>query len=87
MNHSRDGFYTLKNCTITGGKNALHGISRSKPILKNRVDPQIEEAVLKIASYYPAFGQQRVCNKLHKKNVYLAGGVRSVWFRHDLRGL
>lgn len=69
----------------TGGENALYEISRSKPILKNRVDPQIEEAVLKIAFDYPAFGQQRVCNELRKKGMFIsAGGVRSVWLRHDL---
>lgn len=34
---------------------------------------------------YPAFGQQRVCNELRKKGMFIsAGGVRSVWLRHDL---
>lgn len=34
---------------------------------------------------YPAYGQQRVCNELKKKGLFVSsGGVRSVWLRHDL---
>jgi hypothetical protein len=47
---------------VAGGESALVEISRRKPIIKNRVAPEIEEAVVKMTSDYPAYGQSRACN-------------------------
>ncbi len=82
---SRQHFYDIKTAYEEHGLEGLKERSRRKPCLKNRVAPEVEEAVVHMAYEYPAYGQTRASNELKKAGILVSGGgVRSIWVRHGL---
>jgi transposase InsO family protein len=85
MGVSRQHFYDIKQAYEQGGIEALKEKSRRHPNLKNRVAPEIELEVVRLAEEYPAYGQLRASNELMRQGIMVSSsGVRSIWQRHDL---
>lgn len=83
---SRQHFYDIIRAYAEHGIEGLKKKTQRKPCIKNRVAPEIDEAVLKMAHEYPAYRQLRVSNELRKAGVLVSiGTVRSTWPRHGLQ--
>jgi transposase InsO family protein len=82
---SRQHYYDIKQAIEEEGLEGLLEKSRKMPRIGNRVAPGIERKVLDYSLQFPTHGQTRVANELNKAGLQIsAGGVRSIWLRHDL---
>jgi len=85
MGYSRDTFYRVKKAYEEGGIEALKEKTRRKPIPKNRVPEQVEQAVVALALEDPSLGQKRASAVLRQRGIFVSpAGVRCVWLRHGL---
>jgi hypothetical protein len=88
MGYSRDSFYRFKELCDEGGEAALQELSRRKPNFKNRVVPEVEEAVVAWTLEQPAWGQLRAANELAPRGIPIsAASGRCVWKRQGLENL
>jgi hypothetical protein len=66
---SRQHFYDIKKAYDEHGIEGLKEKTRQRPCIKNRVAPEVEDAVVKMAYEYPAYGQLRASNELRKAGI------------------
>jgi len=71
MGVSRQHFYDIKKAYESEGLEELQEKNRRVPH-RNRIAPEIEERVVKYALEYPAHGQLRAANELHKLGVLIS---------------
>lgn len=82
---SRQHYYDIRKAVAEDGVQGLVEKSRKVARVRNRVASEVEEAILQYSLEYPTHGQVRVANELRKRGLDIsAGGVRSVWMRHEL---
>ena len=81
----QDSFYRIKSCYDTGGETALCRDRSEKPILANRMDIAWENAIVQMATDYPAYGQLVHQNELRKKGDFCFTGrfLFYIWMQHD----
>ena len=86
MGYSRQQFYEIRrNFQLYGAEGLLDKLPGAKGPHPNRVDPEVEEAILSHSLKHPTHGPLRVSQELALQGVQVSsGGVRGVWGRQGL---
>ena len=86
MGYSRQQFYEIRrNYQVHGAEGLLDRLPGAKSPHPNRVDKEVEKAILDHSLEYPTQGCLKVSHQLALKGVQVSsGGVRGVWQRHSL---
>ena len=86
MGYSRQQFYEIRrNYQVYGAEGLLDRLPGPRGPHPNRVDKEIEEAILDYGLQHPTHGCLRVAQQLALKGIHVSSsGVRGVWSRHKL---
>jgi transposase InsO family protein len=86
MGYSRQQFYEIRrNYQVYGAEGLLDRLPGPRGPHPNRVDKEVEEAVLGYSLQYPTHGCLRVAQQLALQGIHVSSsGVRGVWSRHKL---
>ena len=86
MGYSRQQFYEIRRQYQThGSEGLLDRLPGARSPHPNRVDPEVEKAILDYSLNFPTHGCLRVAQQLALQGIQVSsGGVRGVWSRHGL---
>lgn len=86
MGYSRQQFYEIRrNYQTYGAEGLIDHLPGPRNPHPNRVEPEVEKAILAHCLAHPTHGAQRVADELLLQETQVsAGGVRGVWSRHGL---
>lgn len=86
MGYSRQQFYEIRrNFQTYGAQGLVDRLPGPKGPHPNRVEAEVEAAIMAYSLEYPTHGALRVSQQLALRGVQVSsGGVRGVWSRHEM---